>query len=479
VEFRNSLRLGVLLVALTGVNVYVFFFRDDTSVKKLMQPSSTGTVLAEEKKRIATEGAATAKGPAQAAAPQAATPRGAGAAPAAARPLAPAAATPGTAAVPAPAAPGDGRTVEGIIGANDTLGTVLTREGFGAVAGNVLKGLSRLIDPKSIRPGDRYLLGFDAEGTPESFEYLPTPVVRYIVNAVPDGVWAGRKEEKPLTVRTEEAGGAIESSLYESVQTAGESGALVSKLVDLFAWDMNFYIDTHPGDHWKVVVEKQYLGDKFYKYGAILAAEYGGRVGTFRAFAWAPSGRAVRYYDEKGLAVAKSFLKSPLRYVRVSSGFDRNRFHPILHRNKAHLGVDYAAPTGTPVWASAGGKVVECGPKPGSGNTVAIAHGNGLMTRYYHLNKFAPGMRAGRQVQQKELIGYVGMTGLATGPHLHFAVVKGGIFVDPTRMNIAREAPVPDRAAYLAAIKPRLLALKAPAPVTKVAKNEQVGAGAQ
>jgi len=200
-------------------------------------------------------------------------------------------------------------------------------------------------------------------------------------------------------------------------------------------------------------------------------------VGTFRAFAWGPPGRAVRYYDEKGLAVAKSFLKSPLRYVRVSSGFDRNRFHPILHRNKAHLGVDYAAPTGTPVWASAGGKIVECGLKPGSGNTVAIAHGNGLMTRYYHLNKFAPGMRTGRQVQQKEVIGFVGMTGLATGPHLHFAVVKGGAFVDPTKMNIAREAPVADRAAYFAAIKTRIAALKVPS-VTKVAKNEQVGATA-
>jgi murein DD-endopeptidase MepM/ murein hydrolase activator NlpD len=174
----------------------------------------------------------------------------------------------------------------------------------------------------------------------------------------------------------------------------------------------------------------------------------------------------MRYFDEKGQAIAKSFLKTPLRFVRISSKFDRNRFHPILHRTKAHLGVDYAAPTGTPIWASASGKVVECVRKPGSGNTVVIQHGNGLATRYYHLNRFAPGMRAGRQVRQKELIGYVGTTGLSTGPHLHFALTKNGAFIDPTKLAAVREAPVADRDAFQAAIKQRLAMLNGRAPVT-------------
>ena len=154
-------------------------------------------------------------------------------------------------------------------------------------------------------------------------------------------------------------------------------------------------------------------------------------------------------------------LKTPLRYVRISSKFDRKRFHPILHVEKAHLGIDYAAPQGTPVWASASGRVVEVGLKRGSGNTIVLAHTGGLSTRYYHLSRYARGLHVGQQVKQKEVIGYVGMTGLATGPHLHFSVTKNGAFVDPSKLQISRDAPVPDRAAFLDAIRPRVAALKA------------------
>jgi len=200
-------------------------------------------------------------------------------------------------------------------------------------------------------------------------------------------------------------------------------------------------------------------------------------VGTFRAFYWKSGGRGAqernegRYYDDKGRAISKTLLKTPLRYVRISSKFDRHRFHPILHQERAHLGIDYAAPVGTPVWASAGGKVVECGMKRGSGNTVVIAHANGLGTRYYHLARFARGLKAGKQVRQKELIGYVGTTGLSTGPHLHFSVTRGGAFVDPSKVQVDRDAPVPDRAAFLDAIRPRLATLRTLQP-TALARNE-------
>src|SRR5262249_20997519 len=163
----------------------------------------------------------------------------------------------------------------------------------------------------------------------------------------------------------------------------------------------NFYTDTQPGDHWKVIVEKQLLAGKHYRYGRVLAAEYGGRVGTFRAFYFAPRpGAPGRDYDERGQAISKTMLKTPLRFVRISSKFDRKRFHPILHVEKAHLGIDYAAPTGTPVWASASGRVVEVGPKRGSGNTVVLAHSGGLSTRYYHLSRFARGIHVGQQAKQ-------------------------------------------------------------------------------
>lgn len=450
-EFRNSVRLGVLLAGLTAVNIYVFFFRDDTAVSKVLQPSSTGKNMVDEKNKVIAESIPESLGgpPIKSAGKTADRARRSGSA--------------GSGGAAGAVGDPDGRVVEGKIGPSDTLVTVLAREGLQAVSQAVIKAFSKVVDPKQIKPDENYLVGFDREGNPELFEYLPSPALRYIVTPKEDGSWQARKEEKPLETRPGEAAGRIESSLYESVQKAGESGALVSLLVDLFAWDINFYIDTHPGDHWKVIVEKQYLGGQFYKYGNILAAEYGGKVGTFRAFHWnaTPGQGAGRYYDDKGQAVAKTMLKSPLRYVRVSSKFDRKRFHPILHRVKAHLGVDYAAPTGTPVWASASGRVIEARMKPGSGNTVVIAHNGGLATRYYHLQRFAKGLVVGKAVNQKEVIGYVGTTGLSTGPHLHFSVTRNGGFVDPGRLQLGREAPVSNRAAFNEAIKPRLAALRA------------------
>jgi len=442
---RNSLGLGGLLVVLTVVNIYFFFFRHDTSVHSLMKPVSTSKSLADDKREMLSDSIPPSllgadydekkQKAKQAQAPAAGS--------------------------------SDGNALEGQIGPSDTLGTVLGREGFGSAATGVTAALSKLVDPKLIRAGERYQVERDDEGTPESFEYMPTPVLRYQVTRKPDGTWQAKKQEKPLEIRTTQAYGTIESSLYDSVHKAGESSALVSLLVDLLAWDVNFYTDTHPGDHWKVVVEKQYLGGQFYKYGKLLAAEYSGKTGTFRGFYWNPTnerGRG-RYYDEKGQALAKSMLKTPLRYVRISSKFDLKRFHPILHTLRAHLGVDYAAPVGTPVWAPAGGKIVEAEMKRGSGNTIAIAHPNGLQTRYYHLSRFAKGIRPGVQVQQKEVIGFVGTTGLSTGPHLHFSVVKNGHFIDPSKLPVLREAGVANRAAYLDAVRPRVAVLKALPPV--------------
>ena len=302
---------------------------------------------------------------------------------------------------------------------------MLAREGFGAAAPNVIAALAKLVDPRSIRGGAKYIVRAGDDGTPESFEYQPTPALRYLVERDDDDEaaahrWTARKLEATIQIKTAEAGGTVESSLYESVQKAGESTALVSLLVELFAWDVNFYIDTHPGDHWKVLIEKQYLGGQFYKYGRVLAAEYGGKVGTYRAFYWAgkdaPRDRPGKYYDDQGQALSKSMLKTPLRFVRISSKFDRKRFHPILHVERAHLGIDYAAPVGTPVWASASGRVLEAGMKHGSGNTIVIAHANGLNTRYYHLSKFARGLHVGQQVKQKDVIGFVGTTGPVDRP---------------------------------------------------------------
>lgn len=444
-EFRNGLRLGAVLLALVGVNVYVFFIKPGTALREVLRPASSVRSAAPDRYR------ADAAGPAGGTRVVAIKPGE-------------------TVVAPPPSEAGaDGatRAVEGKFGPNDRLRDVMARAGFGAQADSMVAALSRLSDPKLIRPGENYTVRLDDEGVGDSFEYRPTPALMVRVFRAPDGGWKAAKEEKPLETRVIEAAGVIDSSLYESVQKAGESTALVSLLVDLLAWDVNFYIDTNAGDTWKVVVEKLTLGGQFYKYGRVLAAEYGGKVGTFRVFHWKANAQAPgpgKYYDDKGQAIAKTFLKTPLRFVRVSSKFDRKRFHPILHREKAHLGIDYAAPVGTPVWACAGGKVALATMKRGSGNTVVINHATGLSTRYYHLSRFARGLRAGQQVKQKDVIGYVGTTGLSTGPHLHFSVTKAGVFVDPSKLAPGREPPVAERMAFLEAVKPRLASLRAMQP---------------
>jgi murein DD-endopeptidase MepM/ murein hydrolase activator NlpD len=513
---RNSLRLGVLLTALVGINVYVFFFNHGTAPREVLNLQSTSKsldgakLLAKDAQKAGnllalapTSSAGSAPKPSKP--PAAAAPAGVAPPPRAVnvasapvfkipfapppeptRPMAPAKG--GAVQVPwAPPPEDDGESpvaedggLEKKFEPNITLGQVLAREGFGAQAGNVIAALSKLVDPKTIQVGQKYVVRLDEAGTPQSFEYQPSIVLRYLVEREDgDGEgaaveWTASKAEQPVEVQTVTAAGVVESSLYESVQKAGESTTLVSSFVELFAWDINFYVDQHPGDHWKVVVEKQLLGGKFYKYGRVLAAEYGGKVGTFRAFYFAGRGKAAsapgRYYDDKGQAISKTMLKTPLRFVRISSKFDRKRLHPILHVEKAHLGIDYAAPVGTPVWASASGRVVEAAMKRGSGNTVVIAHSNGINTRYYHLSKFARGLRAGQTVKQKDVIGFVGTTGLSTGPHLHFSVTKNGAFVDPNKMQINRDAPVADRVGFMEAIRPRLAALRDAQPAS-VARN--------
>jgi murein DD-endopeptidase MepM/ murein hydrolase activator NlpD len=524
-------RLGVLLAGLVGINVYVFFFNHGTAPREVLNLQSTSKSIDGTRRELLGKDAAratlalatksTAKptpSPTRTNAPSTPVPFVPGAAtPASAAPAAvpaakaapnpssttsttPSAPSPTRSAAPSPpvfhipfslpvsasgaaASEDDGEAAvgetTGEVGVVEkqfsnaaTLGQVLAREGFGAQAGNVIAALAKLVDPKTIRSGQKYLVRLDDSGVPEAFEYQPSIVLRYLVERDEAGAWSGHKSEQPVETQTIEAGGVVESSLYESVQKTGESTTLVGTFVELFAWDVNFYVDQHPGDHWKIVVEKQLLGGKFYKYGRILAAEYGGKVGTFRVFWFAGrNGKTPgRYFDERGEAISKTMLKTPLRFVRISSKFDRKRFHPILHVEKAHLGIDYAAPVGTPVWASAGGRVLEAGMKHGSGNTVVIAHSNGINTRYYHLSRFARGLHAGQIVKQKDVIGFVGTTGLSTGPHLHFSVTKNGAFVDPNKMQINRDAPVADRGGFLDSIRPRLAALKAIQPGA-VARN--------
>jgi murein DD-endopeptidase MepM/ murein hydrolase activator NlpD len=420
--------MALLFAGLIGVNVYFFVLRPRTSLRDLIHTAEKGAGAAAILPDAPTAGAPTAAA--------------------------------GAAAAKKPAADeDDARVVEGAFTDQDTVERAWKRAGVPPrVVGEVAAALGKVFDLGTVRAGHTYSLRFDAEDHLRAVDYRETPALAYHVER--DGAgWRATRDEKPLETRVASAGGVVVSSIYDAVKRSGESTSLVGWFVDMFAWDLNFYTDSQSGDQFRVIVEKRYLGGKFYKYGHVLAAEYKGRAGTFRAFWFQPKdGTAGGYYTEHGESIVKSLLKTPLKFVRISSGFDRHRFHPILHTERAHLGVDYAAPVGTPVWASAAGKVAFVGPRGGAGNAVILAHPNGLESVYMHLSRFARGLASGQQVRQKQVIGYVGATGLATGPHLHFSLKRNGAFVDPRMFKPDREAPLDPRyrAEFADAIAPRL-----------------------
>ncbi len=268
--------------------------------------------------------------------------------------------------------------------------------------------LSRMV------PGQQYRIYFK-DDKPVSFIWHPE-LTQYVTVDWRDGL---RIENGEIPVRfvTKEASGIIQSSLYESIVGQGHSHFLGSELAAVFAWQVDFF-SLRNGDHFKVIYEERYAGDEFVGIGDVKAAEFQHRGQTHRAFFFNNDERRG-YFDENGNSLEKDLLKAPFRYSqRISSSFSRSRFHPILRRNRPHYGTDYAAPTGTPILAVGDGIVTEAQRRGGNGNIVQIRHNGSYRTAYLHLNGFAPGIRKGVKVEQGQVIGYVGQTGLATGPHL-------------------------------------------------------------
>ena len=336
----------------------------------------------------------------------------------------------GSAQEPAPAPPvGPPGAVEGKVGKNDTLGRLLKKSGLSAAeTDEVIRALSGVLDFRTIRVGQPFRIERGADGRVKRFELELSKIQKVRAERQPTGELVGTADNTQTRLEIRALSGTIDSSLYAAIKSSGETAALVDFFVDVFAYDIDFFNDTHDGDTFRVVVEKRYKDNELIGYGRILAAEYKGKVGTFQTFLWKD-----KYYDATGASSEKGMLKTPLKFVRITSVFDRKRMHPVLHTVRAHLGVDYAAPVGTPVWAAASGVVSFRGPAGGAGNLVMIRHQDGIETAYMHLSKFAS-IKVGQRVEAKTVIGYVGTTGLSTGPHLHFGVKKNGAFIDPTSL---------------------------------------------
>lgn len=245
--------------------------------------------------------------------------------------------------------------------------------------------------------------------------------------------------------------GSINSTLYESMLAQGEGSNLVIRFADVFAWEVDFFTDTQDGDSFAIYIEKTFCDSIFIDYGGIHYARYKGDVGDYYGVYFCDPEGNEDYYNMEGKSLRKSLLKSPLRFSYISSYFSKRRFHPILKVWRPHHGLDYVAPLGTPVASIGDGKVVFKGWKGGYGNLVEIRHKNNFRSRYGHLSRFAKGLHVGKRVKSGELIGYLGSTGLSTGPHLHFELHKNGVPVNPLRVKIPRAPSVKEK--YMALFK--------------------------
>jgi len=270
--------------------------------------------------------------------------------------------------------------------------------------------------------------------------------------------------ENPLETRIHTVRGVIDSSLFEAVAATGAHDQTALALSEIFGWDIDFVLDIQPGDSFIVTYEEIRQDGAYVKDGPVLAASFVNQGREYRAVRYTDPDGATHYYAPDGHSLHKAFLRAPLEFSRVSSRFNTGRLHPILNRIRAHKGVDYAAPIGTPVRAAGEGKVIFAGVKGGFGNVVEIAHGGGIVTRYGHLSRFAHGLRTGKHVDQGNVIAYVGMTGLATGPHLHYEYQVNGVHKNPQTVQLPGAPPLEARWRddFAAKTAPLLASLEAP-----------------
>lgn len=254
--------------------------------------------------------------------------------------------------------------------------------------------------------------------------------------------YAGGLVRLPVERRTVTAAARISRSLFEAAAEARVSENLIMRLADIFAWDIDFVRDVGAGDEFSIVYEELWRDGEKLGEGNILAAEYTSRGGRYTAIRFEdPDGRGS-YYTHDGRPMRKTFVRAPLAFTRISSGFNPSRRHPVLNTIRAHRGVDYAAPTGTPVKASGDGRIIFRGWKSGYGNTVILQHGGNVTTLYGHLSRFAKSSGYGRRVRQGDVIAYVGSTGLATGPHLHYEYRKNGVALNPQTVILPPPEPL-------------------------------------
>lgn len=332
------------------------------------------------------------------------------------------------------------------IKSGETFGLILDRYGVpGLAVHNIVAATDTIFDTRRIQIDKNYLVfrRQDSARTPEYFVYEKS-LTDYVVFHLTDSLWA-QNGKREISVKRREVAGVIEGSLYMSLQDQGVSPVLAVRLSEIYAWTIDFF-RIQAGDTYRVIFEEEYIDDTvFVGTGKIIASALNHMGDNEYAFGFVDTTYGTyEYYDETGESLRKAFLRAPLQFGRISSRYTQRRFHPVQKRWKAHLGTDYAAPTGTPILATADGRVIRRGYTSGNGNYVKIEHNSVYTTQYLHMSRFASGVTEGTRVHQGDVIGYVGSTGLATGPHVCYRFWKNGVQVDPLREKLPDAEPIAD-----------------------------------
>ena len=296
---------------------------------------------------------------------------------------------------------------------------------------------------KNIYPGQEVSLGFDETGELVRLTYVMSPLLSLQFDKDEKTFNGVELRRTPDTV-VKHASAAIEHSLFVASQRAGIDDQLTMNLAQIFQWDIDFVLDIRSGDTFSVMYEEQHLDGQKIANGNVLAAEFVNQGEAFRAVRYEDQHGKVSYYSPEGRNMRKAFLRAPLQFSRISSNFNLRRVHPLFKKVMPHRGIDYAAPRGTPILAAGNGRVVTAGKTQPNGNFIVIQHGEQFQTKYLHLTRFARGIRSGARVEQGDTIGYVGATGWATAPHLHYEFLVNGVHKNPRTVKLPDATPVPE-----------------------------------
>ena len=330
-----------------------------------------------------------------------------------------------------------------IVGRNDTLDGIFRRMALDKTdlaAIRNLPGIRQSLD--FLKPGDAINVTHSHDGAiKELSRKVSETQTLHVVRE--EAGFAAKMVSNPVETRLRTATATIDSSLFQAAEGADISDMVALKLANVFAWDIDFVLDIREGDRFTAVYEQIYQDGKYLHDGDVLAAEFVNDGKIYRAVRFTTADGSTGYYTPDGKPMRKAFLRAPVDFTRVSSVFNPARLHPILNTIRGHMGTDYAAPTGTPVHAAGDGRVSFEGTRGGYGNAIVLDHSNSVSTLYGHMSRFATNVHMGSHVSQGDVIGFVGMTGLATGPHLHYEYLMNGVHMNPQTVKLAGAEPLP------------------------------------